>query len=841
MRKLFLLWFLVCGTFALQAQNANSCSGNLPTPTGVTIPSGQRSAYAYPANHYQCYVCSTYTSVVQVQLSKTDPQTNATTNWWEIIYNNFTTLNPAAFTPPGGLSWNTSTSSATDPNRFLPNTCGTNTGPCGAIQICGNPSSPTRVNLTPPSGIPVWKDSVEIPYRSRGTLSPFPAQTVESGQTGVPVVGSIPRVYMYFRINNLITKPTFGGNQTVNNGTSNPLALSFSVGTGGGLGAWNANTSLVAQLLNLNGTIANASIGTKAAPTTTGCNQAQTLNATIPSGTAVGKYLVRVIADDKRDTGFVSTDTITVCSGTIPSAPGTITGSTTPCGSTSYSVATVSGATSYNWILPSGWVITAGLGTINITVTPGQAGTISVKAVNGCGESGASPALNVTPAGTPAAAGTITGSATPCASAQYTVGTVSGATSYTWNLPTGWVITAGANTNTITVTPGQAGNITVSGVNNCGSGTASPNKQVTPGIVPAAPSAIQGTATPCTTVVSYSVPAVSGATSYNWTVPNGWSIVGGINTNQITLSIVGTSPGTISVRASNLTCGAGASTSLLITPTTLPTTPTSITGPAAICETGSQYIVAPVAGATSYNWTVPTGWAVLSGAGNDTVIIAPAVGATTGSISAKAANACGESVNAASLNVTSVVVFSPSLGISGSGTVSHTTTGAITTNYTASPATYTSYIWTVTNGTITAGAGTSSVTVTWNAAPPQFPNAAITMKAISATCTSVVVSRTITHNWVTGIEDLLAPGTSLSVGPNPNAGVFGLQFELRRPAQMSFRMVDLAGREVMNARRESLNAGLVQREVSMNLPDGIYIMELTLDGVRTTHRIVLQH
>ncbi len=82
------------------------------------------------------------------------------------------------------------------------------------------------------------------------------------------------------------------------------------------------------------------------------------------------------------------------------------------------------------------------------------------------------PALvNVTSA--PPPVGTITSSAAACAGASitYSVAAVANA-SYTWTVPTGWKITNGGTTNSITVTAGAAGqngNITVVASNACGS------------------------------------------------------------------------------------------------------------------------------------------------------------------------------------------------------------------------------------------------------------------------------------------------------------------------------------------------------------------------------------
>ena len=78
----------------------------------------------------------------------------------------------------------------------------------------------------------------------------------------------------------------------------------------------------------------------------------------------------------------------------------------------------------------------------------------------------------------PAQPGTITGISAQCPSLNnqiYTVNAVTNAIRYDWTVPTGWSITSGAGTNSITVstgTSGQNGNIGVQAWNGCGSSAA---------------------------------------------------------------------------------------------------------------------------------------------------------------------------------------------------------------------------------------------------------------------------------------------------------------------------------------------------------------------------------
>jgi hypothetical protein len=72
----------------------------------------------------------------------------------------------------------------------------------------------------------------------------------------------------------------------------------------------------------------------------------------------------------------------------------------------------------------------------------------------------------------PATPASITGPTSVCASATglvYSTPVVAGVTTYTWSVPTGAVITAGAATSSITVTWGTvAGSVTVKAGNACG-------------------------------------------------------------------------------------------------------------------------------------------------------------------------------------------------------------------------------------------------------------------------------------------------------------------------------------------------------------------------------------
>ncbi|MES2848739.1 MAG: hypothetical protein V4685_06760, partial [Bacteroidota bacterium] len=115
------------------------------------------------------------------------------------------------------------------------------------------------------------------------------------------------------------------------------------------------------------------------------------------------------------------------------------------------------------------------------------------------------------------------------------------------------------------------------------------------------------------TNVQYSVAAVAGATSYTWTLPSG--VTGSSTTNTIAVAI-GTSftTGVIKVRANN-GCGSSADAQITLTaPTVVPPVPGAISGPTTICGAGVfTYSIAPVAGATSYIWSVSGSGLLITG------------------------------------------------------------------------------------------------------------------------------------------------------------------------------------------------------------------------------------
>jgi hypothetical protein len=133
------------------------------------------------------------------------------------------------------------------------------------------------------------------------------------------------------------------------------------------------------------------------APSTTGGTPIEGLDPDIttyqtPTGLEEGTHYYYCTVESPSSNVVATSDlfTVTVC--LLPSQPGTISKSGSASvqsgSSQTYSVEAVDGATSYEWILPSGWNITDGEDSRSITVTVGTlGGNIGVKATNSCGSS----------------------------------------------------------------------------------------------------------------------------------------------------------------------------------------------------------------------------------------------------------------------------------------------------------------------------------------------------------------------------------------------------------------------------------------------------------------------
>ena len=392
----------------------------------------------------------------------------------------------------------------------------------------------------------------------------------------------------------------------------------------------------------------------------TGSSTGTSINVT--SGNT-GNGTISVIA--KNSCGESSTAAnlpVTVRNGT-PAVPGTITGSTSVCpGVTeSYSVSAVAGATSYIWTLPNGNEQTTTTPDIDVTTNATGSSNISVKASNDCGTS-AARTLNVSvKPGTPATPSEISGiyAVCPGTTQTYSVASISGASEYIWTVPDGWI--GSSNTSSITVTVGTVGgNLSVAAKNDCDTGGTFTQAVTVKAGTPAVASSISGATTVCPgTLEIFSIDSIDGAASYEWTLPNGWS---GTSTTTSIEATTGTTGGNITVKAIN-DCGIGEIKTLAVTVSDpAPVMTGAVTGPEVVCSgsTGITYTIPAITHATTYLWSVPTGWTITGGADTNTITVTP--NSASGDVSVIAENSCGKSAASGPLAVKSTTGSPPTPG-----------------------------------------------------------------------------------------------------------------------------------------------------------------------------------
>jgi hypothetical protein len=140
--------------------------------------------------------------------------------------------------------------------------------------------------------------------------------------------------------------------------------------------------------------------------------------------------------------------------------------------------------------------------------------------------------------------------------------------------------------------------------------------------------------------VTYSVPAIANADSYNWILPDG--VTGTSTTNSITVNYARSfTSGTITVKGHN-NLGDGAPSSLAITTSPLPAGAGIISGNTSVCAGENQvtYTVPAIDNALSYTWTLPTG--VTGTSATNSITVDYAKTAVSGNITVKGHNDCGD-------------------------------------------------------------------------------------------------------------------------------------------------------------------------------------------------------
>lgn len=535
-----------------------------------------------------------------------------------------------------------------------------------------------------------------------------------AGTASIPYAGS-GATYTWTLTN---ATRTGGVNNTVTftAGSTGPVTVAVSVRSAAGCTVSNSKSIPLDPVPDATITTAGAvCIGSTPTASVTDAGTGATYTWTLTNGSITSGAGTRQIGFTPLSAGPVTIG-VTVRSGAGCSATGSsmvnastppssaITTVLTACANAPGLVATVpdagAGAT-YVWTITNG-TITAGAGTAAITFTAGASGSTTLNATvtsaAGCSTGSVrAVAINAPPSAA------ISTPAIVCASSAGNTASVADAgtgATYTWTI-SGGTITSGAGTRSVTFTATASGtvtlNVTVVNAAGCSAGSSA---AVAIGAIPSA--AITAPASLCAGKSgSASVPTAGDGATYAWSISGG-TITSGAGTPTITFSPLGA--GTVNLGVT-VTSGAGCASSSAGSVAIVAPPSATVTAASTVCasSTGNTASVPDAGTGATYSWSI-SGGTITAGSGTRAITwTAGASGTATISVSVVNGSGCAASGSA---NVTIAAV--PSATITAASSVRKNSTGNVAS--VPSAGTGASYTWTITNGTITTGAGTASIT-----------------------------------------------------------------------------------------------------------------------------------
>jgi hypothetical protein len=330
-------------------------------------------------------------------------------------------------------------------------------------------------------------------------------------------------------------------------------------------------------------------------------------------------------------------------------------------------------------------------------------------------------------------------------------------TNYIWTVSAGGTITAGAGTNSITVTWAGSGAQTV-GVNytNASGCSATNPGQLNVTVNPTPAPSINGPPNPCFSPDIYTYYTESGMSNYVWTVSAGGSIYSGQGTSMLKVIWNTTGMQTITLSyTSQFGCNMinPYVKNIMVNP--VPNPAGTITGTSSVCAGATliTYTTTSVLNASSYEWTVPSGATIASGNGTLSIAVNFGASAVSGDVTVAGVNNCGPGIPSV-LAVTVNPLPSAAGAITGQASVCQ---GAANVSYTVPMiAGATGYTWSLPPGaTITNGANTNSIKVA-------FSNNASSGN-ITANGTNTCGNGTISPNFAVTVNPIpTTPDISLS-------------------------------------------------------------------------------
>lgn len=439
------------------------------------------------------------------------------------------------------------------------------------------------------------------------------------------------------------------------------------------------------------------------------------------------------------------------------------------------------------------------------------------------------PAIPATPNGSVAVCGGQT--------AQYSTTTVPFANSYNWLVtPSAAGTFSGTGATTIfTASLSYTGAyaITVNATNACGSSLYSSGLNCTLNATPIA-YMISGNNTYCEGTGGTTITLLDSETGVNYQLnidnqPSGQPVNGTGSaidwTNQ-------TTQGFYTVMASTATCSQQMAGQIYVSMISAPVQPEIPAGNTLVCNTAtSAYSTFNVPMANTYTWVLtPANAGVLTPNSNQVSIAWSSTFSGTANLSVSAANDCGTSQASPSLAIT--VNNTPMPVVSGLANACLNWSADYTTTATSGS----SYVWTVTGGTIVSGAGTASVNVNWNSAGTG------TVKVVetsAANCSGTSAVFNVAVDPCVGIDE---PDTDAAIHVYPNPAVAMITVKLNETAgnNSQLRFIDQVGRVVSTYNVNEGTNTIESIDIS-NLKSGFYTLQYMNNGRMVSQSKIVKH
>jgi len=307
------------------------------------------------------------------------------------------------------------------------------------------------------------------------------------------------------------------------------------------------------------------------------------------------------------------------------------------------------------------------------------------------------------------------------------------------------------------------------------------------------------------------IPSSAPLTGYNAYI---WS--NGATASSITVSSAGSY--TVSVTDSYGCQGFSAPVAVSVTP--LPAAAGSVSGPAVTAQghSGIAYSVAAIANATGYNWTLPSGAGIASGANTNSITVDFSGSAVSGNITVNGTNTCGNGTTSPPLAVTVI----PSTYSSGSVTVG----SGISQCYNAMQ----TIIIPGGGGTFTVQSGGSATMIAGQTIRYEPVTGVLSGGYLHGYITTsnqfcggmVPAMMTVVTGTESPVEVILSP--ALKVYPNPTTGQFILEFTGEPgPVRATVGIFDTRGALV--SRSELQGSSKYSLSLS-SMPSGLYFMHV---------------